>query len=119
MSSCTQSHVGPQGKSAIVWLSRSFFICCRVFVFQLEIHLHHQLNDVPIHCFDSLQIHWHDLAFFDPVLYESLRQLVADSQSWGDDVLEAVDLTFMVDLQNEEGGGQVRLQFCLISPMLI
>lgn len=52
-------------------------------------------------------MHWHDLAFFDPVLYESLRQLVADSQSWGDDVLEAVDLTFMVDLQNEEGGGQV------------
>ena len=56
---------------------------------------------------DLLQVNWHDLAFFDPILYESLRQLVADAQSGVDDVIEALDLTYVVDLQNEEGGGQV------------
>ena len=53
------------------------------------------------------QVCWHDLAFFDPVLYESLRQLVADAEAGSDDVIETLDLTFMVDLQPEEGGGQV------------
>ena len=26
------------------------------------------------------QIHWHDFAFYDPVMYDSLRQLVVEAQ---------------------------------------
>ncbi|CAK8697546.1 unnamed protein product [Clavelina lepadiformis] len=56
------------------------------------------------------KIHWHDLAFFDPTLYESLRQLVLDVESGvGDEVLEDLDLNFTVDPPNEEGGQQVEL----------
>lgn len=42
------------------------------------------------------QIRFHDLAFFDPVLYESLRQLVKDSQSRnGGSILSSLELTFV------------------------
>ena len=33
------------------------------------------------------KIGWHDLAFFDPVMYERLRQLVPDSQKKDDSLL--------------------------------
>lgn len=40
-------------------------------------------------------IRFHDLAFFDPVIYESLRQLVLSAESKdGASVLGALDLTF-------------------------
>jgi E3 ubiquitin-protein ligase EDD1 len=56
-------------------------------------------------------IAWHDLAFFDPVLYESLRQLILDAESGKDcdSIFAALDLRFSVDLCPEEGGGQVEL----------
>ena len=57
-------------------------------------------------------IRFHDLAFFDPVIYESLRQLVMDTEKSGVDgsqALQALDLTFSIDLCVEEGGGSVEL----------
>merc|ERR1719450_1446258 len=57
-------------------------------------------------------IRFHDLAFFDPVIYESLRQLVVDAEKPGSDnatALQALDLTFSIDLCIEEGGGSVEL----------
>ena len=56
-------------------------------------------------------IKFHDLAFFDPVIYESLRQLVTDTEKSGGDnsALQALDLTFSIDLCTEEGGGSVEL----------
>jgi len=59
-------------------------------------------------CFkSSTQINWHDLAFFDPTLYESLRQLLLDAEAEGGTFLHDLELNFVVDLQNEEGGRQV------------
>uniref|UniRef100_H2Y8X2 HECT domain-containing protein n=1 Tax=Ciona savignyi TaxID=51511 RepID=H2Y8X2_CIOSA len=55
------------------------------------------------------KVNWHDLAFFDPNLYESLRQLVLDGEQEDGGVLDALELTFVVDLQPEEGGQQVPL----------
>ena len=57
-------------------------------------------------------IRFHDLAFFDPVIYESLRQLVMDTEKSGVDgsqALQALDLTFNIDLCVEEGGGSIEL----------
>jgi len=54
-------------------------------------------------------LRFHDLAFFDPVLYESLRQLVADAETPGGGICAALDLTFIVDLPPEEGGGITEL----------
>jgi len=54
-------------------------------------------------------ISWHDLAFFDPVLYESLRQLIVDTESGNDSMFAELDLRFSVDLNAEEGGGTVEL----------
>lgn len=46
---------------------------------------------------------WHDLAFFDPVMYESLRSLVAESESKdGSLMIPTLDLTFSVELCAEE-----------------
>jgi E3 ubiquitin-protein ligase EDD1 len=40
-------------------------------------------------------IRFHDLAFFDPVIYESLRQLVVDAETKDSNSLfSALDLTF-------------------------
>lgn len=40
-------------------------------------------------------IRFHDLAFFDPTIYESLRQLVVDAESKdGPTMFNALDLTF-------------------------
>ncbi|KAF4798084.1 hypothetical protein TURU_067051 [Turdus rufiventris] len=56
------------------------------------------------------KVNWHDFAFFDPVMYESLRQLILASQSAdADAVFAAMDLAFAIDLCKEEGGGQVEL----------
>jgi len=55
-------------------------------------------------------IRWHDLAFFDPVMYESLRQLVLDAETKDSTTLfSALDLTFSIDLCTEEGGDTVEL----------
>ncbi|XP_067014137.2 E3 ubiquitin-protein ligase UBR5 isoform X4 [Anabrus simplex] len=55
-------------------------------------------------------IRFHDLAFFDPVIYESLRQLVVDAETKDSNSLfSALDLTFSIDLSIEEGGGSLEL----------
>ena len=44
------------------------------------------------------QIRWHDLAFLDPTMYESLRGLLADTElKDAAQILSALDLTFTVD----------------------
>lgn len=59
------------------------------------------------------KIGWHDLAFFDPVVYESLRQLVLDSETKDAALVFAeMDLTFSMDLSQEEGGEHVDLVPC-------
>ena len=53
---------------------------------------------------------WHDLAFYDPVLYESLRQLLVDAEKEdADTIFAALELSFCIQLSKEEGGGQVEL----------
>lgn len=53
---------------------------------------------------------FHDLAFFDSVIYESLRQLVIDSETKDSNTLfSALDLTFSIDLCPEEGSGSIDL----------
>ena len=43
-------------------------------------------------------IRWHDLAFYDPALYESLRGLLADTElKDAAQILSALDLTFTID----------------------
>ncbi|CAG0886409.1 unnamed protein product [Darwinula stevensoni] len=57
-------------------------------------------------------IRWHDLAFFDPVMYESLRQLVLDAENASENansLFAALDLNFSIDLCAEEGGDTVEL----------
>ncbi|XP_030767956.1 E3 ubiquitin-protein ligase UBR5 isoform X5 [Sitophilus oryzae] len=55
-------------------------------------------------------IKFHDLAFFDPVVYESLRQLVVDAETKDSNSLfSALDLNFTIDLGLEEGGGTVEI----------
>ena len=49
------------------------------------------------------KVAWHDLAFFDPVMYESLCQLVLDSETKDASLMfSALDLTFCVELCPEE-----------------
>ncbi|XP_063307254.1 E3 ubiquitin-protein ligase UBR5 isoform X1 [Pelobates fuscus] len=56
------------------------------------------------------KVNWHDFAFFDHVMYESLRQLILASQSAdADAVFASMDLAFAIDLCKEESGGQVEL----------
>lgn len=63
-------------------------------------------------CSLALQVNWHDFAFFDPVMYESLRQLIRHSQTEeAEAVFAAMDLAFAIDLCKEEGSGQVTLAF--------
>jgi len=56
-------------------------------------------------------IRFHDLAFFDPVIYESLRQLLSDVESLEDSkqYFQSLDITMSIDLCEEEGGGHVEL----------
>lgn len=66
-----------------------------------------------------LQVNWHDFAFFDPVMYESLRQLIRHSQAGeADAVFAAMDLAFAIDLCKEEGAGQVKDCAVLVSPII-
>lgn len=54
------------------------------------------------------KIGWHDLAFFDPVMYESLRQLVLDSETKDASLMfQALDMNFCIELSAEEVGGGV------------
>jgi len=49
------------------------------------------------------KIGWHDLAFFDPVMYESLRQLVLDSETKDASLMfQALDMNFCIELCAEE-----------------
>ncbi|EAT42542.1 AAEL005930-PA [Aedes aegypti] len=55
-------------------------------------------------------IRFHDLAFFDPVVYDSLRQLVKDSHTKsGISILQSLELNFVIDLIPEEGSGSVEI----------
>ena len=57
-----------------------------------------------------MQVGWHDLAFLDPSLYESLRHLLLDAQRDGaEGLFNSLDLYFSIELSKEEGGGQVEL----------
>lgn len=55
-------------------------------------------------------VRFHDLAFFDPVVYESLRQLIVDAET-GDShsLFAALDLNFSLEMCEEEGGDCVEL----------
>ncbi len=57
------------------------------------------------------RVRFHDLAFFDPVIYESLRQLVVDAEGKeaAAQLFSALELTFSIDLSAEEGGGSAEL----------
>ncbi|XP_066917257.1 E3 ubiquitin-protein ligase UBR5-like isoform X2 [Clytia hemisphaerica] len=58
----------------------------------------------------SRPISWHDLAFYDPTLYESLRQLIEDSKRPdSSEFFSSLDLTFYIQLPVEEGGHGVEL----------
>ena len=82
----------------------------------LEMSLLHMLSFSPSRvdslCFQNAcvcvclcaQIHWHDFAFYDPVIYDSLCQLVVEAQQpTGAQHLEALQLTFQVQLRDEGG----------------
>merc|ERR1711981_110151 len=55
------------------------------------------------------KVRFHDLAFFDPVIYESLRQLVVDAENkeTSGQLFSALELTFSIDLSVEEGGASI------------
>merc|ERR1712168_80203 len=60
------------------------------------------------------RIGWHDLAFFDPVTYESMRRLVVDVETQPTPrdaaaLLASLDLTFCAELCEEEGGELIQL----------
>uniref|UniRef100_W8BVH1 HECT-type E3 ubiquitin transferase n=1 Tax=Ceratitis capitata TaxID=7213 RepID=W8BVH1_CERCA len=56
------------------------------------------------------KIKFYDLAFFDPTIYESFRQLIQNAQSQdGDAIIQRMELFFVIDLMKEEGGGSVEL----------
>ncbi|XP_012256943.2 E3 ubiquitin-protein ligase UBR5 isoform X2 [Athalia rosae] len=58
----------------------------------------------------SRPIRFHDLAFFDSVIYESLRQLVVDAETKDSNSLfSELDLNFSIDLCPEEGVGSLEL----------
>jgi len=68
------------------------------------------LNRHVLKCVLGRPIRFHDLAFFDPAMYESLRQLVLDAETKDSNSLfAALDLTFSIDLNVEEGGGSLEL----------
>lgn len=60
--------------------------------------------------FFFLQIGWHDFAFFDPTMYETLRKLIVDAElPNAHEIFSTLDLTFSVELSPEEGGKRVDL----------
>jgi len=49
------------------------------------------------------KVGWHDLAFFDPVMYDGLRQLVHDAETkYFASMFSSLELTFAIDLSQEE-----------------
>ena len=58
----------------------------------------------------TLQIGWHDFAFFDPTMYETLRKLIVDAElPNAAEMFSTLDLTFSVELSADEGGKRVDL----------
>lgn len=55
-------------------------------------------------------VQWHDLAFFDPALFDSLRHLVLEADRQNEALFTQLDLTFVIDLLVEEGNIQVELK---------
>ncbi|XP_037950085.1 E3 ubiquitin-protein ligase hyd isoform X2 [Teleopsis dalmanni] len=56
------------------------------------------------------KIKFHDLAFFDPVIYESFRQLLNNAHSNdGEEVINRMEIFFVIDLMKEEGGESIEL----------
>jgi E3 ubiquitin-protein ligase EDD1 len=53
------------------------------------------------------KVNWHDLAFYDSALFESLRKLVLAAQTEPETV-EEMDLTFEIDDSTAEGATQLR-----------
>jgi E3 ubiquitin-protein ligase EDD1 len=52
------------------------------------------------------------MAFFDPVMYESFRQLILDAENKdGERLFSAMELTFSLDLSPDEGGRNVELVY--------
>ena len=49
------------------------------------------------------------MGFFDPQLYESMRQIIVDSTALSADEFEALSLTFQVSMREEMGGNAVEL----------
>ena len=61
------------------------------------------LNRHVIKYFLGRRIGWHDLAFFDPEIYESMRRVVLDGESKDSgNMFSALDLTFNVQNCAEE-----------------
>lgn len=55
--------------------------------------------------YSTAQVSWHDLAFFDAAVYESLRKTILDSREPdGVELLASLGLTFAVTLSANEGG---------------
>ncbi|EDV98558.1 E3 ubiquitin-protein ligase hyd [Drosophila grimshawi] len=56
------------------------------------------------------KIKFHDLAFFDPALYESFRQIIQNAQTKeGEEIINRMELSFVIDLMKEEGCGNREL----------
>ncbi|XP_028405111.1 E3 ubiquitin-protein ligase UBR5-like isoform X2 [Dendronephthya gigantea] len=56
------------------------------------------------------EIGWHDFAFFDPTMYETLRKLIVDAElPNATEMFSTLDLTFSVELSPDEGGKRVDL----------
>ncbi|XP_017139652.1 E3 ubiquitin-protein ligase hyd isoform X1 [Drosophila miranda] len=56
------------------------------------------------------KIKFHDLAFFDPALYESFRQIIQNVQTKdGEETINRMELCFVIDLMKEEGCGNTEL----------
>ncbi|XP_016930962.4 E3 ubiquitin-protein ligase hyd [Drosophila suzukii] len=56
------------------------------------------------------KIKFHDLAFFDPALYESFRQIIQNAQTKeGEETINRMELCFVIDLMKEEGCGNREL----------
>ncbi|XP_017846381.1 E3 ubiquitin-protein ligase hyd isoform X2 [Drosophila busckii] len=56
------------------------------------------------------KIKFHDLAFFDPALYESFRQIIQNAQTKeGEGNINRMELSFVIDLMKEEGCGSREL----------
>ncbi|KAH8242648.1 hypothetical protein KR032_000861, partial [Drosophila birchii] len=56
------------------------------------------------------KIKFHDLAFFDPTLYESFRQIIQTALTKdGEETISRMELCFVIDLMKEEGCGNREL----------